>query len=180
MYKILRERPADAGDIEQLLDLAFGPDRLAKTSYRYRDGVAPVSALSWIARDGERLVGTIRYWPIQVGAADALRRYLASATDLDAADRRLLEGRLAAMDRDLAGAAPVEATPTPRQEERLGATLGMLRRRLVAHREVGFDGLDGDVAERDEALAIALADDADEAAAEGDVLAVEPEGFADA
>ena len=38
MYKILRERPADAGDIEQLLDLAFGPDRLAKTSYRYRDG----------------------------------------------------------------------------------------------------------------------------------------------
>ena len=71
MYKILRERPADAGDIEQLLDLAFGPDRLAKTSYRYRDGVAPVSALSWIARDGERLVGTIRYWPIQVGAADA-------------------------------------------------------------------------------------------------------------
>ncbi len=70
MYKILRERPADAGDIEQLLDLAFGPDRLAKTSYRYRDGVAPVSALSWIARDGERLVGTIRYWPILIGAAD--------------------------------------------------------------------------------------------------------------
>jgi predicted N-acetyltransferase YhbS len=71
MYKILRERPADAGDIEQLLDLAFGPNRLAKTSYRYRDGVAPVSALSWIARDGERLVGTIRYWPILVGASDA-------------------------------------------------------------------------------------------------------------
>jgi predicted N-acetyltransferase YhbS len=71
MYKILRERPADAGDIEQLLDLAFGPNRLAKTSYRYRDGIAPVSALSWIARDGDRLVGTVRYWPILVGNADA-------------------------------------------------------------------------------------------------------------
>lgn len=48
----------------------------------------------------------------EAGAADALRRYLASATDLDAADRRLLEGRLAAMDRHLATETPVE-TPTP-------------------------------------------------------------------
>ena len=69
MYKILRERPADAGDIEQLLDLAFGPNRLAKASYQYRDGVAPISALSWIARDGGKLVGTIRYWPTLVGAS---------------------------------------------------------------------------------------------------------------
>jgi predicted N-acetyltransferase YhbS len=74
MHKILRERPADAGDIEQLLDLAFGPDRLAKASYQYRDGIAPMGALSWIARDGARLVGTIRYWPILIGenAAPAL------------------------------------------------------------------------------------------------------------
>ena len=70
MYKILRERPADAGDIEQLLDLAFGPNRLAKASYQYRDGVDPISALSWVARDGERLVGTLRYWPIVVGKAE--------------------------------------------------------------------------------------------------------------
>jgi predicted N-acetyltransferase YhbS len=71
MYKILRERPADAGDIEQLLDLAFGLDRLSKASYRYRDDVAPVRELSWIARDGRRLVGTIRYWPILVGRGQA-------------------------------------------------------------------------------------------------------------
>jgi predicted N-acetyltransferase YhbS len=70
MYKILRERPADTGDIEQLLDLAFGPNRLAKASYQYRDGVAPIPALSWIARDGAKLVGTLRYWPILVGAAE--------------------------------------------------------------------------------------------------------------
>ena len=69
MYKILRERPADAGDIEQLLDLAFGPNRLAKASYQYRDGVDAIPALSWVARDGAKLVGTLRYWPILVGAA---------------------------------------------------------------------------------------------------------------
>ena len=34
-------------------------------------------------------------------AVDALTRYLADATDLSAADRRLLEGRLAAMERQL-------------------------------------------------------------------------------
>ncbi len=69
MHKILRERPADTGDIEQLLDLAFGADRLSKASYQYRAGVAPLAALSWIARDGARLVGTIRYWPILIGEA---------------------------------------------------------------------------------------------------------------
>lgn len=68
MYKILPERSGDAGDIEQLLDLAFGPNRLAKASYQYRDGVPAISALSWVARDGAKLVGTLRYWPVQVGA----------------------------------------------------------------------------------------------------------------
>lgn len=43
-------------------------------------------------------------------AVDALTRYLAAATDLDASDRRLLEGRLAAMERQLAATRP---TPTP-------------------------------------------------------------------
>ena len=45
--------------------------RLAKASYQYRDGVAPVTPLSWVTRDRDRLVGTLRYWPIQVGAKDA-------------------------------------------------------------------------------------------------------------
>jgi len=71
MYKISDERPADAGDIEQLLDLAFGTGRLNKTSYRFRDDVDPLPELCCVAHDGERLVGSIRYWPILVGQTNA-------------------------------------------------------------------------------------------------------------
>jgi len=67
MYKIADEQPADAGDIEQLLDLAFGPGRLNKASYQFRDGVDPLPELCCVAHDGGRLVGSIRYWPIRVG-----------------------------------------------------------------------------------------------------------------
>lgn len=63
------ERPADADAIEALLDAAFGAGRLAKTSYRYREGVAPVAGLSLVAREGDRLVGSIRYWPVRIGQA---------------------------------------------------------------------------------------------------------------
>jgi predicted N-acetyltransferase YhbS len=70
MYQILPERPGDAADIEQLLDLAFGPNRLAKASYQYRNGAGSLPALSWIARDGAKLVGTIRYWPVLIGKGE--------------------------------------------------------------------------------------------------------------
>lgn len=61
--------PDDAAAIEALLDLAFGPDRHKKTSYRFREGVDPVPALSLVARQDGRLVGTIAYWPVRIGAA---------------------------------------------------------------------------------------------------------------
>lgn len=50
------------------------------------------------------------------GAVDALTRYLASATDLSAADRRLLEGRLATMQRQVASATSVVETPVVVEE----------------------------------------------------------------
>jgi len=56
-----------AGAVERLYDDVFGPARFHKTSYLFRDGVAPVQELSWIALEGDRLVGAIRYWPILVG-----------------------------------------------------------------------------------------------------------------
>jgi predicted N-acetyltransferase YhbS len=61
------ESAALAPQIELLLDRVFGADRRAKASYLYREGVAPLAPLSWAALDGDRLVGAIRYWPIQVG-----------------------------------------------------------------------------------------------------------------
>ncbi len=69
MYDITDQHPDDDAAIERLLDVAFGPERHAKTSYRYRRGVAPVDGLSLVARDRSAIVGTIAYWPVTIGAA---------------------------------------------------------------------------------------------------------------
>lgn len=69
MFVLTTERPEDGPAIEALLDLTFGPQRRQKTSYRFRAGVARVPELSMVARDkNDKVVGTIRYWPIAVGA----------------------------------------------------------------------------------------------------------------
>ncbi|MEZ5823958.1 MAG: N-acetyltransferase [Geminicoccaceae bacterium] len=67
MVQIRQELASDAAGIETLLDQAFGTGRKSKTSYRYRSGIEPVDGLSHVAEttDGE-LVGTIRYWPIEL------------------------------------------------------------------------------------------------------------------
>jgi predicted N-acetyltransferase YhbS len=73
MLTYREEMPADAPAIEALLDRAFGPGRQGKASYAFRRGVAPIEALSRVALDAEgRLLGTIRYWPIEVGGTPAL------------------------------------------------------------------------------------------------------------
>jgi predicted N-acetyltransferase YhbS len=66
-FTIKPESSALASQVERLLDGVFGAERREKASYLYRENVAPVAALSWVAYDGDRLVGAIRYWPIQVG-----------------------------------------------------------------------------------------------------------------
>jgi len=66
MVDIQVEMPGDGLAIEQLLDLSFGPGREHRPSYRLRERVAPDVALGLTARDGKRLVGTIRSWPVLV------------------------------------------------------------------------------------------------------------------
>jgi len=66
------EKPSDSFDIENLLDESFGDDREAKTSYRFREGVAPVADLCIVAEQEGRLVGTIRYWPVRLGGQEVL------------------------------------------------------------------------------------------------------------
>ncbi len=62
--------PADTGAIEQVLDAAFGIDRRIKTSYRLREGQAPIDGLSFVVRDRvDAVVGTISFWPLAIGAA---------------------------------------------------------------------------------------------------------------
>ncbi len=60
------ERGEDAKAIEALLDVCFGANRQQKTAYRFRENVAPITALSFVVedKDTKQLVGTIRYWPV--------------------------------------------------------------------------------------------------------------------
>lgn len=75
MFHLMPETEEDGYEVEYLYDLAFAPGREALSSYRLREGVAPVAALCLAARDDYSvLAGAIRYWPVVIGAArhDAL------------------------------------------------------------------------------------------------------------
>ncbi len=61
------ERPEDTGQIELLLDKAFGPGRFAKTAYRLREGVGFIPDLSLVAWEDGVMRGSLRYWPIEIG-----------------------------------------------------------------------------------------------------------------
>lgn len=128
MYTIGPELPHDAAFIDSLLDLAFGPGRLNKTSYRYRQGVEPLAPLSLIARDGAEVVGTIRYWPVAVDAdwySPAKPALLLGPLAIDPARRGEGIG-IELMERSLA------------QAGRLGHALVLLVGDLAYYRRVGF------------------------------------------
>ena len=66
------ERPGDAAARDLLLDAAFGPARFAKTCERLREGRLPAQALSFVAVDEGRLVGTLRFWHVDAGGRPGL------------------------------------------------------------------------------------------------------------
>ena len=76
-FVVRPQTPGHARAVDTLLDLAFGPGRFAKASYRLREGVDPIDSLSFVAEYTnvagprgdvqEKLAGSIRYWPIQIG-----------------------------------------------------------------------------------------------------------------
>jgi predicted N-acetyltransferase YhbS len=66
------ETADDAEAIERLHERTFGPGRYAKTAYRIREGGPHMLALSFTARIGTLLVGSVRLTPIRIGATPAL------------------------------------------------------------------------------------------------------------
>ena len=75
MFAITAEAEAGISEdaIEKLLDLAFGPGRFARSAYRLREKRQPIATLSFVALDETKiLLGSIRYWPIRIGAQAAL------------------------------------------------------------------------------------------------------------
>ena len=69
---ILPETSGDAEAIERLLERTFGPGRYARTAYRLREGRGHVLDLSYTARIGTLLVGSLRMTPICIGETPAL------------------------------------------------------------------------------------------------------------
>jgi predicted N-acetyltransferase YhbS len=69
---VLPETPADADVIERLHERTFGPGRYARTAFRIREGAGHLLGLSFTARIGTLLVGSLRLSPIRIGEIPAL------------------------------------------------------------------------------------------------------------
>lgn len=67
MFSLNEETGDDWWEVEALYDLCFAPGREALSSYRLREGVAPVPELCLVAREEGILAGAIRFWPVLVG-----------------------------------------------------------------------------------------------------------------
>jgi predicted N-acetyltransferase YhbS len=69
---ILPETADDALAIERLHERTFGPGRYARSAFRIREGRGHLVELSFTARIGSLLVGSVRLTPIAIGETPAL------------------------------------------------------------------------------------------------------------
>ncbi|MET0220939.1 MAG: N-acetyltransferase [Tardiphaga sp.] len=69
---ILAETANDAQSIERLTARTFGPGRYVLSAYRLRDHIGHLLDLSFTARVGTLLVGSVRQLPICIGETPAL------------------------------------------------------------------------------------------------------------
>jgi predicted N-acetyltransferase YhbS len=71
-FAILPETLSDALAIERLHERTFGPGRYAKSAYRLREQVPHGLDVSFTARIGTLLVGSVRLSPVRIGETKAL------------------------------------------------------------------------------------------------------------
>ncbi|MBN9582921.1 MAG: N-acetyltransferase [Afipia sp.] len=69
---ILAETANDAQAIERLTERTFGPGRYALSAYRLREHIDHVLDLSFTARIGTLMVGSVRQLPVCIGDTPAL------------------------------------------------------------------------------------------------------------
>jgi predicted N-acetyltransferase YhbS len=72
MIHFADETTADVPAREILLDRVMGKARVLKPSERLRRGRAPARGLALVARDGGKLVGSVRLWNVAAGGRPAL------------------------------------------------------------------------------------------------------------
>jgi len=65
-YSIGLETADVALQIREMTDRAFGPGRFVKTAERLREESAVLEDLSFVATQGDRVLGSVRLWPIFV------------------------------------------------------------------------------------------------------------------
>ena len=66
------ERPQDAPAVDAVIERAFGPGRYAKAAERLREGREQLRDLSFVAWEGDAVVGCVRLYPIVIGETPAL------------------------------------------------------------------------------------------------------------
>lgn len=69
---ILSETADDAAAIDRLHERTFGPGRYARSAYRIREDIGHRLELSFTARIGTLLVGSVRLSAIRIGSTPAL------------------------------------------------------------------------------------------------------------
>src|ERR1700761_6462803 len=69
---IAPEKPSDAQAIERLHERTFGPGRFVLSAYRLREHVDHLLDLSYTARIGTLMVGSLRQLPVCLGDTGAL------------------------------------------------------------------------------------------------------------
>ena len=67
---ITPELPSDRAAVEALVLAAFGPGRYAKTAERIREHAR--MTLGLVARDEDRIVGSVHLWAVKVGEVPAV------------------------------------------------------------------------------------------------------------
>lgn len=68
MFSIIEERAEDQDAVLQLARLSLGNRLTDSPAARMRAGTEPVPGLSMVVHENDQLVGTIRYWPVLIGA----------------------------------------------------------------------------------------------------------------
>lgn len=112
LYRIDLEPEGLDAQIIALTDRAFGPGRYVKTAERLREGCKPLADMSFVAHQGDRVIASVRMWPIVIrndnGACDAIA-FLGPIVVDDAFRGGGLGKRLIGLSTDAAKAADLRA-----------------------------------------------------------------------
>lgn len=71
MFCISNIKPNDISRITEMLDESFGVDRFVKAVYLLRDGVEPLTELSFVVRMDGVVAASLQFWPVMIGSSEA-------------------------------------------------------------------------------------------------------------